>query len=122
MAKKKQKKKKYQSFSDKHPFISLVTLPVSFPFLIADDIVTEKRNEKANGRKKTKPKTKPIAVPNGTGIEYEYYVAKELKKRGFINVSVTPGSGDYGADIICYDRKMKRVCIQCKKYRGNVGV
>ena len=34
------------------------------------------------------------------GHEFEYYCADLLRKRGFQEVEVTKGSGDYGIDIL----------------------
>lgn len=77
---------------------------------------------------------KPILVPmpqgipteyfnkDMTGLEYEKYCAQKLIKSGYSRVKVTPGSGDYGADIIAYDRKGHKICFQCKKYENTVGV
>lgn len=77
---------------------------------------------------------KPILVPMAqgvstesfnkdmTGLEYEQHCAKKLIKSGYSRIEVTPGSGDYGADIIAYDKKGHKVCFQCKKYEGSVGV
>lgn len=73
--------------------------------------------------KKSTPK--PSAVYYGermTGLEYEHYCAKRLALEGFSNLVVTSGSGDYGADIIGYDLKGRKICFQCKKHESSVGV
>lgn len=59
--------------------------------------------------------------PNMTGIQYEYYVANRLEKMGYINVIVTKGSGDHGADILATSPRGKTCAIQCKHYAGKVG-
>ncbi len=55
------------------------------------------------------------------GHEFEYYCAELLKKRGFIDVSVTKGSGDYGIDILA-EKDGVTYAIQCKAYTTPVGV
>lgn len=56
-----------------------------------------------------------------TGEDYEKYVADKLKSKGFTKVSLTPKSGDFGADIIAFDGNRK-FCFQCKYYSGSVGI
>ena len=60
--------------------------------------------------------------PSMDGWQYEQYVAIKLKKRGYHNVQVTSGSGDYGVDIIANDLMGRKYCIQCKRYSSPVGV
>ena len=55
------------------------------------------------------------------GHEFEYYCAELLKKRGFEEVSVTKGSGDYGIDILA-EKDGVTYAIQCKAYTTPVGV
>lgn len=55
------------------------------------------------------------------GMEYEYRVARYLKRKGFKNVTVTKASRDYGVDIIARKRR-RRYAIQCKYYSRPVGV
>lgn len=55
------------------------------------------------------------------GHEFENYCAELLKKRGFIDVSVTKGSGDYGIDILA-EKDGITYAIQCKAYATPVGV
>lgn len=55
------------------------------------------------------------------GQAYERACARRLEKQGYRNVSFTPTTGDFGADLIAYDRKGRKVCFQCKCYFGNVG-
>lgn len=57
---------------------------------------------------------------NMDGWEFEKWCAEWLRQNGFDNVIVTPGSGDYGIDIIaCKDNA--KYGIQCKRYKGSVG-
>lgn len=55
------------------------------------------------------------------GHEFEYYCAELLKKRGFEDVSVTKGSGDYGVDVLA-EKDGVTYAIQCKAYTTPVGV
>ena len=55
------------------------------------------------------------------GHEFEYYCADLLMKRGFQEVEVTRGSGDYGIDILA-ERDGVTYAIQCKCYSVPVGV
>lgn len=77
----------------------------------------------------TKAKSKSVRFvpslgysPTMSGQEYELYCAKRLGREGFHNLSLTPDSGDFGADIIGYNRNGQKVCFQCKKYESSVGV
>ncbi len=63
------------------------------------------------------PKKKPK-----TGLEFEHYCAELLTKKGFKHVIVTPPSGDYGADLIAYDRQGNKWVFQCKYYKGKVSI
>lgn len=55
-----------------------------------------------------------------TGYEYEVKCAKYLEDNGFTQVTVTPGSGDQGIDVIAF-KEGKKYGIQCKYYEGTVG-
>lgn len=55
------------------------------------------------------------------GHDFEYYCADLLRKRGFQEVEVTKGSGDYGIDILA-ERDGVTYAIQCKCYGDSVGV
>ena len=55
------------------------------------------------------------------GHEFEYYCADLLRKKGFIEVEVTKGSGDYGADILA-EKDGVTYAIQCKCYTAPIGV
>lgn len=55
------------------------------------------------------------------GHEFEYYCAELLRKRGFEEVEVTPGSKDYGVDILA-EKDGVSYAIQCKRYAAPVGV
>ena len=55
------------------------------------------------------------------GHEFEHYCAELLQKKGFIDVEVTKGSGDYGADILA-EKDGVTYAIQCKCYKDSIGV
>ena len=55
------------------------------------------------------------------GHEFEYYCADLLQKKGFIEVEVTKGSGDYGADILA-EKDGVTYAIQCKCHTAPIGV
>lgn len=55
------------------------------------------------------------------GRDFEYFCAELLEKRGFIDVVVTRGSGDYGVDILA-EKDGVTYAIQCKRYTAPVGV
>lgn len=54
------------------------------------------------------------------GHEFENYCADLLRKNGFVGVSVTPGSGDQGVDVIA-EKEGVRYAIQCKCYSSALG-
>ncbi len=55
------------------------------------------------------------------GRDFEIFCAELLKKRGFKEVEVTKGSGDYGVDILA-EKEGVTYAIQCKCYSSPVGV
>ncbi len=55
------------------------------------------------------------------GRDFEYYCADILKERGFLDVRVTRGSRDFGADILA-EKDGVSYAVQCKCYDGPVGV
>ena len=64
---------------------------------------------------------KPDLFDDMDGHEFEYYCADLLRDRGFVEVEVTKGSGDYGIDILA-EKEGVTYAIQCKKYSSPVGV
>lgn len=55
------------------------------------------------------------------GRDFEFFCAELLAKRGFCEVEVTKGSGDYGIDILA-EKEGVTYAVQCKRYSGPVGV
>ena len=66
-------------------------------------------------------KIRPQHFDELEGHEFEFYCAELLKKKGFIDVEVTKGSGDYGADILA-EKDGVTYAIQCKCYTAPIGV
>lgn len=64
---------------------------------------------------------KPSALDEMEGHEFEYFCADLLSERGFREVEVTKGSGDYGVDILA-EKDGVTYAIQCKAYTSPVGV
>lgn len=55
------------------------------------------------------------------GHEFEQFCADLLRRRGFKDVVVTKGSGDFGIDILA-ERDGISYGIQCKNYTSPIGV
>lgn len=54
------------------------------------------------------------------GHDFEFWCAGLLRKLGFHNVEVTPGSKDQGVDILAQKEGVK-YAIQCKRYSHDLG-
>ena len=55
------------------------------------------------------------------GHDFEYYCADLLRDNGFLEVEVTKGSGDFGADILA-EKDGITYAVQCKCYDKPIGV
>lgn len=66
-------------------------------------------------------KSRPLPMDELEGHDFEYYCADILKDHGFIDVEVTKGSGDFGADILA-EKDGITYAFQCKCYDKPVGV
>ena len=66
-------------------------------------------------------RSRPSDIDLMEGHDFEYYCAELLKRRGFQELEVTKGSGDYGIDILA-ERDGVTYAIQCKCYAAPVGV
>lgn len=66
-------------------------------------------------------KDRPLPMDEMEGHDFEYYCADILKAQGFIEVEVTKGSGDFGADILA-EKDGVTYAIQCKCYDKPIGV
>ena len=61
-----------------------------------------------------------LLVDNMSGHEFEEWCALLLQKNGFADVSVTPGSGDQGVDVLA-SKDGVYYAIQCKCYHSDLG-
>ena len=68
-----------------------------------------------------KLRMRPLPMDEMEGHDFEYYCADILKAHGFIDVEVTKGSGDFGADILA-EKDGVTYAIQCKCYDKPIGV
>lgn len=59
-------------------------------------------------------------VDKMSGRKFEDYLKVLLSSRGY-NVTLTPASGDYGADLIL-SSKDKRIIVQAKRFKKKVGI
>jgi Predicted endonuclease distantly related to archaeal Holliday junction resolvase and Mrr-like restriction enzymes len=64
---------------------------------------------------------RPDAIDGMEGHDFEYFCAELLKKRGFQEVAVTKGSGDYGVDILA-EKDGITYAVQCKCHSEAVGI
>ena len=64
---------------------------------------------------------RPLPMDKMEGHDFEHYCAELLRGQGFCGVEVTPGSRDFGADILA-TRDGVSYAFQCKRYDGPVGV
>ncbi len=55
-----------------------------------------------------------------SGVDFEVYLARLLKKLGFEDVTGTPTTGDQGADLLAR-KDGRKIAIQAKRYKGSVG-
>lgn len=97
---------------DVWPFLVVIAgicLCVCLVFLIKFLIVQYRRNRRCG------------ALDEMEGHDFEYFCAELLEKRGFLDVEVTRGSGDYGVDILA-EKEGVTYAIQCKRYAAPVGV
>lgn len=62
-----------------------------------------------------------IKIDDLTGLQFENFCASLLQRNGYVNVRVTQASGDFGADIVAYDRNGNKWVFQCKRYKNNLG-
>lgn len=60
------------------------------------------------------------SVDGMDGHQFERFCADLLRKNGFVDVKITPGSGDQGVDIIAVKNGI-RYAIQCKNYSSPLG-
>lgn len=66
-------------------------------------------------------KPKVLPMDEMEGHDFEYYCADLLRNNGFLEVEVTKGSGDFGADILA-EKDGITYAVQCKCYDKPIGV
>lgn len=85
--------------------------------------IVEKRMAEELNRKPYKEynaKNTLLQVDAMDGHSFEHWCAEILSKNGFSNVSVTPGSGDHGVDVLA-EKDGIRYAVQCKCYSHDLG-
>lgn len=70
--------------------------------------------------KSAKVKSELLTIDLMEGHQFEAWCADALKNSGFSQVSVTPGSGDQGVDVLAEKDGIK-YAIQCKRYTTDLG-
>lgn len=121
---------------------SMLIYGVPFLYLVCRCIYFEKKMQKNNDKTneirnnglctkrkndlvdqvKSETSTRIACSPwRGSPYMYEQETAKYFQNIGYTQVSVTPGSGDFGADVLATSPDGKRVAIQCKQYSSLVG-
>lgn len=71
-------------------------------------------------RKQKRRKAGIADVDRMDGLEFEAYLQQLFKTLGY-TVTLTPPSGDYGADLIL-KKQGKTISVQAKRYKSNVGI
>lgn len=66
-------------------------------------------------------KRRTLLMDEMEGHDFEYFCADLLRKKGFLDVEVTKGSGDYGVDILA-EKDGVTYAVQCKCYNAPIGV
>lgn len=92
-------------------YIKIILLVISIIIVVALIVFFIKKNRMSV----------PAHFDTLEGHEFEHYCAGLLRKKGFIDVEVTKGSGDYGADILA-EKDGVTYAIQCKCYTAPIGV
>lgn len=92
------------------PVYIVIIVSVSFGAFIGAFVLRRRRKQHC-----------PADIDLMEGHDFEYYCADLLRHRGFQEVEVTKGSGDYGIDILA-EKDGVTYAIQCKCYSAPVGV
>lgn len=109
--------------------VAFVTYSFGYLFKHWDKVVERYRldKEKRAERERLRQQRRMVhqrlkSVSDMSPSEYESHVGQIFSQRGFGNVRVMGGTGDFGADVLCTDTGGQKVCVQCKKYSKPVGV
>lgn len=70
--------------------------------------------------KSSKVQAEMLTIDLMEGHRFEAWCAEAIKTIGFSDVSITPGSGDQGVDILATKDGVK-YAIQCKRYNTDLG-
>ena len=118
-------------WNEEYGCLTILFFPVVYPFLIIRNAIRSIRDRRSKPKRAKNVRCERVGLLGhlaydvgfsaADGYEYERYVACWLERKGYRDVGITPKSGDYGADIICYDRKKKKWAVQCKYYSKPVG-
>lgn len=73
-----------------------------------------------SGAEKKQAVTLSSSIDAMDGHDFEHWCAELLRRNGFTNVSVTPGSNDQGIDVLAYKDGLK-YGVQCKCYSNDLG-
>ena len=94
---------------DKNIMVLAAVLTVIFLVLLIMLIILRLRRQR------------PLPMDELEGHDFEYYCADLLREHGFLDVEVTKGSGDFGADILA-EKDGVSYAVQCKCYDKPIGV
>lgn len=70
--------------------------------------------------KSDKVNSELLSIDLMEGRQFEIWCAEALKSIGFANVTVTPGSGDQGVDVLA-EKEGVKYAFQCKRYNSDLG-
>lgn len=105
------------------PIALVVLLIKGIAWLIAYFVSLKKQNEELkiyNDMLNIDVQEQLQKIDTLEGIQFEKYIGQLLKKIGFVNVVVTKGSGDFGADIIA-EKEGEKYAFQCKRFSSPIG-
>lgn len=68
-----------------------------------------------------KHRRRSLEMDDMEGHEFEYFCADLLRDKGFLDVEVTRGSGDFGVDILA-EKDGVTYAVQCKCYNAPIGI
>lgn len=68
-----------------------------------------------------KHRWRSLEMDDMEGHEFEYFCADLLRDKGFLDVEVTRGSGDFGVDILA-EKDGVTYAVQCKCYNAPIGI
>lgn len=121
------------SFTDRQPEPQGESVKTSMPTSATDSLCPVSKQERFRRTssstavytdvltdKHEKVQAELLSIDLMEGHQFESWCADALKSIGFCNVSVTPGSGDQGVDILA-DKDGVKYAFQCKRYTSDLG-